>query len=180
MSTTGNRDLLSSILNKWERFQVLWKFGTLVLFYKALALILIFFLSQTTASQFHRVPTNFHIPWSDQLPCKIDDEQMKLPNQGVLNLIWKIAISTTTSPWAKTVAQNKKYLKVLKGSTWKFTWNGFEISCIWIYSGHFGVTWFSGVGCTWSIPSQYKWRLAKDWKITIERAITVIIMLVTK
>jgi hypothetical protein len=41
-------------------------------------------------------------------------------------------------------------------------------------------TWFLVVGCTRSIPSQYKWRLAKDWEATIERAITVIIMLATK
>jgi hypothetical protein len=54
------------------------------------------------------------------------------------------------------VAQNEKYLKVLKGSTSKFTWNGFEIPCIGIYSGLFGVTWFSGVGCTRNISSQYK------------------------
>jgi hypothetical protein len=39
LSTTGNGFLLSSILNKWVWFRVLWKFGTLVLFYKALALL---------------------------------------------------------------------------------------------------------------------------------------------
>ena len=38
-------------------------FGTLVLFYKALALLPTFFLSQTMANRFHRVPTNFHIPF---------------------------------------------------------------------------------------------------------------------
>jgi hypothetical protein len=32
----------------------------------------------------------------------------------------------------------------------------FEIPCIGIYSGLFGITWFSGVGCTGSIPSQYR------------------------
>jgi hypothetical protein len=31
----------------------------------------------------------------------MNDEQMKLPSRGVLNLIWKIAIPTTTSPSAK-------------------------------------------------------------------------------
>jgi hypothetical protein len=41
------------------------------------------------------------LKWSDQLSCKINDEQMKLPSRGVLNLIWKIAILTTTSPLAK-------------------------------------------------------------------------------
>jgi hypothetical protein len=30
--------------------------------------------------------------------AKLNDEQMKLPSRGVLNLIWKIAIPTTTSP----------------------------------------------------------------------------------
>jgi hypothetical protein len=78
------------------------------------------------------------------------------------------------------VAQNEKYLTVLKGSTWKFTWTGFEIPCIGIYSGLFGITWFLGVGCLRSIPSQYRWRLAKDWEATIERAVTVIIMFATK
>jgi hypothetical protein len=52
--------------------------------------------------------------------------------------------------------------------------------CIGIYSGLFGFTWFLGVGCTRSTPSQYRLRLAKDWEVTIERAITVIIMLATK
>jgi hypothetical protein len=67
------------------------------------------------ANRFHRVPTNFHIPWrsaflffsffrlqwSDQLPCKISDEQMKHASRRVLNLIWKMANPTTTSSWAK-------------------------------------------------------------------------------
>jgi hypothetical protein len=35
------------------------------------------------------------LQWSDQLPCKIIDEQMKLASQGELNSIWKIAIPTT-------------------------------------------------------------------------------------
>jgi hypothetical protein len=55
-----------------------------------------------------------------------------------------------------------------------------EIPCIGIYSGLFGITWFSGIGCTRSNPSQYKCRLAKDWEAAIERAVTVIIMLATK
>jgi hypothetical protein len=99
------------------------------------------FLSQTMANQILRVPTNFRIPWrsafflfsfllrlqwSDQLSCKINDKQMKHASRGVLNSIWKIANPTTTSSWAKIVSQNKKYLKVLKGSTWKFTWNGLK------------------------------------------------------
>jgi hypothetical protein len=56
----------------------------------------------------------------------------------------------------------------------------FEIPCIGICSGLSRITWFLGVGCTRSIPSQYRSRLAKDWEATIERAVTVIIMLATK
>jgi hypothetical protein len=37
------------------------------------------------------------LQWSDQLPCKISDEQMKHASQGVLNSIWKTANPTTTS-----------------------------------------------------------------------------------
>jgi hypothetical protein len=55
-----------------------------------------------------------------------------------------------------------------------------EIPCIGIYSGLFGITWFSGIGCTRINPCQYKCRLAKGWEATIERAVTVIIMLATK
>jgi hypothetical protein len=64
----------------------------------------------------------------------------------------------------------------LKGSTWKFTWNGLKIPCIGIYSGLFGITWFLVVGCTRSTSSQYRWRLAKDWEQPTKRAITAIIM----
>jgi transposase len=35
---------------------------------------------------------------------------------------------------------------------------------------------FLGVGCMRSIPSQYRWRLAKDWERPTKRAITTIIM----
>jgi hypothetical protein len=52
--------LLSSILNKWERFQIVVR-GMYMLFY-SLALLPLF-LSQTMANRFHRVPTNFHKPW---------------------------------------------------------------------------------------------------------------------
>jgi hypothetical protein len=38
----------------------IWHIGAL---YKALALLPTFFLSQTMANRFHRVPTNIHIPW---------------------------------------------------------------------------------------------------------------------
>jgi hypothetical protein len=64
----------------------------------------------------------------------------------------------------------------LKGSTWKFTWNGLKIPCIGIYSGLFEITWFMVVGCMGSIPSQYRWMLAKDWERPTKRAITAIIM----
>jgi hypothetical protein len=71
----------------------------------------------------------------------------------------------------------RSILKVfLKGSTWKFTWNGLKIPCIGIYSGLIGITWFFVVGCTRSIPSQYRWRLAKDWEQPTKRAITAIMM----
>jgi hypothetical protein len=40
-----------------------------------------------------------------------------------------------------------------------------------IYSGLFGKLWFLGVGCTRSIPSQYKMKASKRL-----RAITAIIM----
>ena len=56
----------------------------------------------------------------------------------------------------------------------------FEMQCIGIYSGLFGILGFQGFGSTSSILAQYKWRLAKDWEATIKRAITVIIMLATK
>jgi hypothetical protein len=49
----------------------------------------------------------------------------------------------------------------LKGSTWKFTWNGLQISCIGIFSGHIGTTWFLGVGCTSRAHIQYKMRASK-------------------
>jgi hypothetical protein len=37
------------------------------------------------------------LQWSDQLPCKISDEQMKHASQGVLDSICKITNPTTTS-----------------------------------------------------------------------------------
>jgi hypothetical protein len=64
----------------------------------------------------------------------------------------------------------------LKGSIWKFTWNGLQIPCIGIYSGLFGINLVLVVGCTRSIPSQYRWRLAKDWERPTKRTITAIIM----
>jgi hypothetical protein len=36
-----------------------------------------------------------------------------------------------------------------------------EMPCIGIYSGLFGVTWFLGVGCMRSIPSQYRFLASK-------------------
>jgi hypothetical protein len=49
----------------------------------------------------------------------------------------------------------------LKGSTWKFIWNGLQIPCIGIYSGHIGITWFLGVGCTTRAHTRYKMRASK-------------------
>jgi hypothetical protein len=40
-----------------------------------------------------------------------------------------------------------------------FEW--LEMPCIGIYSGLFGVTWFLGVGCMRSIPSQYRFLASK-------------------
>jgi hypothetical protein len=122
MSMTGNGGLLSSIINKLESFRVLLKFGTLVLFYKALALLPTFFsfLKPWLTDSIGCPPTfiyhggvpfflfRIRLQWSDQLPCKINDEQMKLPIREVLNLIWKIAILTTMSHELKIVAQNEK------------------------------------------------------------------------
>jgi hypothetical protein len=51
-----------------------------------------------------------------------------------------------------------------------------QIPCIGIYSGLSEITWFLVVGCTRSIPSHYKWRLAKDWERPTKRSITVVIM----
>jgi hypothetical protein len=36
-----------------------------------------------------------------------------------------------------------------------------EMPCIGIYSGLFGITWFLGVGCTRSIPSEYRFLASK-------------------
>jgi hypothetical protein len=36
-----------------------------------------------------------------------------------------------------------------------------EMSCIEIYNGLFGITWFLGVGLTRSIPSQYRFLASK-------------------
>jgi hypothetical protein len=100
--------LLSSILNKLREVPSSLKNGTYMLFYKIWHSSPIF-LSQTMANRILRVPTNFHIPWrsaffffkrlqwSDQLSCKINDEQMKHASQGVLNSIWKIVNLTTMS-----------------------------------------------------------------------------------
>jgi hypothetical protein len=41
------------------------------------------------------------------------------------------------------MSQNEKYFEgFLKGSTWKFTWNGLQIPCIEIYSGIIGKNGF--------------------------------------
>jgi hypothetical protein len=62
----------------------------------------------------------------------------------------------------KQCHKTKSILKVfLKGNTSKFTWNGLQIPCIGIYSGHIGTTWFLGVGCTSRAHTQYKTRASK-------------------
>jgi hypothetical protein len=47
---------------------------------------------------------------------------------------------------------------------------------IGIYGGHYGTTWFLGVGCTSRAHTQYKMRATKDWERPTKRAITAIIM----
>jgi hypothetical protein len=36
-----------------------------------------------------------------------------------------------------------------------------EMPCIGIYNGLFGITWLLGVGCTRSIPTQYRFLASK-------------------
>jgi hypothetical protein len=64
----------------------------------------------------------------------------------------------------------------LKGSTWKFTWNGLQIPCIGIYSGLIGKLGFWELDAREVFPLCTKWRLAKDWEQPTKRAITAIIM----
>jgi hypothetical protein len=64
----------------------------------------------------------------------------------------------------------------LKGSTWKFTWNGLQILCIGIYSGHIGKLSFWELDARVELILNTKWRLAKDWERPTKRAITAIIM----
>jgi hypothetical protein len=61
----------------------------------------------------------------------------------------------------KQCHKTRSVSKFLKDSTWKFTWNGLQIPCIEVYSGHFGKTWFLGVGCTSRAHTQYKARASK-------------------
>jgi hypothetical protein len=138
--------LLSSILNKLREI------GTFVLFYKAWYSSPLFF-SQTMANRILRVPTNFHIPWRSAFfsfffffffflkGYNMEDSKS---DQYVL-MSWK------------QCHKLRSILKgFLKGSTLKFTWNGLKIPCKGIYSGPFEITWFLIVGCTRSIPSQYR------------------------
>jgi hypothetical protein len=64
----------------------------------------------------------------------------------------------------------------LKGSTWKFTWNGLQIPCIGIYSGHIGNLGFWEWDARIELILSTKWGLAKDWERPTKRAITAIIM----
>ena len=59
-------------------------------------------------------------------------------------------------------------------------WNGGEMPQIGRYGGHDWQTWFLENGCTSRAHTQYKKRLAIDWKATIKKAVTVIIMLATE
>jgi hypothetical protein len=97
-------------------------------------------LSQTIANRILWVPVNSLIPWrsalfssfyrlqwSDQLSCKISDEQMKHASQGVLNLIRKKTNPTTTSSWAKNGVTKWevfwRFWKVAHGNLLAMVWN---------------------------------------------------------
>jgi hypothetical protein len=81
LSTTGNGVLAifhtRQVESSSEFFE---KFGTSC-----------FFIKLGTPPHFSFL---LRLRWSDQLPWKISDEQMKHASQGVLNSIWKIAIPT--------------------------------------------------------------------------------------
>jgi hypothetical protein len=157
--------LQSSILNKFFR-----EIDTFVLFYKAWHSFPLF-LSQTMANRILWVPTNLHIPWRSAFFLFFFPFFWKIT-------IWKIENPTTTSRWVEnSVTKWEVFWRFfLKGSTWKFTWNGLKIPCIGIYSGLFGITWLLVVRCMRSIPSQYRWRLPKDLERPTKRAIMAIIM----
>jgi hypothetical protein len=64
----------------------------------------------------------------------------------------------------------------LKGSTWKFTWNGLQIPSIVIYSGHNGKLGFWELDARVELILSTKWGLAKHWERPTKRAVTAIIM----
>jgi hypothetical protein len=144
--------------------------GTLVLFYKA---------------RHSSPPFSFLKPWlTDSIGCPSTFTY----HGGVPfffyffyfwnKTIWKIANPTTTSPWAKnSVTKRELFWRFfLKGSTWKFTWNGLQIPCIGIYSGHIDKLGFGELGARVELILITKWGLAKDWERPTKRAITAIIM----
>jgi hypothetical protein len=82
----------------------------------------------------------WRLQWSDQLSCKISDEQMKHASQGELNLIWKITHPTTTSSWAKnSVTKWEVFWRFWKVAHEKIYLEWFEMPCIGIYSGLFEI-----------------------------------------
>jgi hypothetical protein len=76
----------------------------------------------------------------------------------------------------KQCHKTRSILKVFESSTWKFTWNGLQIPCIGIYSGHNGKLGFWELDAWVELILSTKWGLAKDRERPTKRAITTIIM----
>jgi hypothetical protein len=114
------------------------------------------FLSQTMANRFHRVPTNFHIPWRSAFFIYLFFFFIfGIKQYGR----WQIGPLRPHE--MKTVSQNEKYFAgFLIGSTWKFTWNGLQIPCIGIFSWHIGKLGFWELDARVEIILSTKWRLA--------------------
>jgi hypothetical protein len=59
------------------------------------------------------------------------------------------------------MSQNEKYFEGFERQYMKIYLEWLEMPCIGIYYGLFGITWFLGVGCMRSIPSQYRFLASK-------------------
>ena len=71
---------------------------------------------------------------------------------------------------------NLKVLKVAHENLLEW----FEMPCIGIYGGHFGITWFSWIWKHEQHSRSVQVEASNRLEATIKRAITVIIMLATK
>jgi hypothetical protein len=116
---------------------------------------------------------SFHKPWlTDSIGCPPTfTNHGGVPFYFILfpfflfwnKIIWKIANPTTMSPWVEnSVTKWEVFWRLLKGSTWKFTWNGLQIPCIGIYSGLIGKLGFWELDAREVFSLNTKWRLAKD------------------